>query len=744
MALRFFYRRQKLVFIIMAVLMVSFLIGYQGFQMIFDTSGGKQAIGSTSYGKVCDSDRWSAESDLRILGRLRIGAGEFLALQSLYAGGGDDVPLSYALLLAEAEQAGVRVSSADVENFLGADGGKKLVSDLKAFNRDITAKRLRKTLRRWLMIYKNYVAGNVNSAPSARELERVYCDLYEKVRLRVAKVRAEDFVFDIGDDEKKALTQPAAVQAQFEKYRATDPATFSDGAKVAEAFGFGYRHATARVRILYATVRRYVIEQAVGVYAAADADAREKLAKLARAKMDAAAAQAARLLDEYARTGSPKDLLKLYQAAGLIRSAADILKTRLKVVYIEDQALFRAVDALAEMAGAKVDRIFVPVGIASLKASEKVTLRATDITLGEALDRLVAEAAAKTADKNATTRPANQPKAAAPKKLQPPEWQWVTVSGLEGVLFPAGGDAGVGSLPFAGPVETQLVDRNRLYARYETLAYSTTAAGQYLADIAFAADKLVGKGYLIKVGQRGDDLISGRGVTVWRLVGAAPAGEPEELTAEIRKRVEADLEIKKAFALAWNYARELKKRAEKNNAGLLAAAGDDEKIAKVFTTEPLGRKSNVFHWNYIFDPDDVEPRPYELRLLAGRISDPKVLEGRLEQLRRDRRIRLLMRVPDDHRRQVMEAVFDIALAPENVAPPQADKPVAVGIIPIARTREVLVIQRIGYEPPAKDEYETKRAELAALLNEIRRFKVAESWFRFDNIRKRTGYTEKKR
>ena len=52
MALGFFRRRQKMVMIIMAVLMVAFLVGFQGFSMLLSGRGGSDSIGTILGGRV--------------------------------------------------------------------------------------------------------------------------------------------------------------------------------------------------------------------------------------------------------------------------------------------------------------------------------------------------------------------------------------------------------------------------------------------------------------------------------------------------------------------------------------------------------------------------------------------------------------------------------------------------------------------------------------------------------------------
>ncbi|NBB95773.1 MAG: hypothetical protein GVY16_08535, partial [Planctomycetes bacterium] len=48
--LGFFRKRQKLIFVIMVVLMVAFLVGMQGFEMLFGSGGADVTMAETEYG----------------------------------------------------------------------------------------------------------------------------------------------------------------------------------------------------------------------------------------------------------------------------------------------------------------------------------------------------------------------------------------------------------------------------------------------------------------------------------------------------------------------------------------------------------------------------------------------------------------------------------------------------------------------------------------------------------------------
>ena len=64
MALGFFRRRQKLIFILMVVLMVSFLVGVQGFTALFKENPGEFVVGKADGFEITTGDLQAARADL--------------------------------------------------------------------------------------------------------------------------------------------------------------------------------------------------------------------------------------------------------------------------------------------------------------------------------------------------------------------------------------------------------------------------------------------------------------------------------------------------------------------------------------------------------------------------------------------------------------------------------------------------------------------------------------------------------
>ncbi|MFO7909135.1 MAG: hypothetical protein R6U42_03735 [Halomonas sp.] len=74
MAFAFFRRRQKLVIIIMAVLMVAFLVGFQGLQQLVSGTRGEQTVGKSRFGELVNRDLERANSDINLLNAMGLGS----------------------------------------------------------------------------------------------------------------------------------------------------------------------------------------------------------------------------------------------------------------------------------------------------------------------------------------------------------------------------------------------------------------------------------------------------------------------------------------------------------------------------------------------------------------------------------------------------------------------------------------------------------------------------------------------
>ena len=283
-----------------------------------------------------------------------------------------------------------------------------------------------------------------------------------------------------------------------------------------------------------------------------------------------------------------------------------------------------------------------------------------------------------------------------------PKFQWVTCAGFESVIFPS---APVDLVPLSsgrtgmvGPEE--IVEHELLGAA--VLTKEPTGSAQTLASIASTAEELQGpelrRTPLVKVGGdfRPAMYVSGDrpGRLLWRLVKAEAAHTPQQLTPEIRRQVVADLKTVEALKKA-EAAAEAKKT--KLDAGGRVAELSKQQDREVVDTELLARNTDYF----------------------GQIaytSFPGVGASR----------------------EFIEKAFE--LVPDDPEPPHAGTPAAV--IPLRRKHEVVLAQRVGYEPAVESEFREGALALVRTLLIQRRRTTLFSWFSGPAVARRVGFVER--
>jgi hypothetical protein len=88
-------------------------------------------------------------------------------------------------------------------------------------------------------------------------------------------------------------------------------------------------------------------------------------------------------------------------------------------------------------------------------------------------------------------------------------------------------------------------------------------------------------------------------------------------------------------------------------------------------------------------------------------------------------------------RGFVETAF--ALAPENIEPPLTDTKPAVGTFQFPPLREVVVMQRIGYEPAAAGEFAKNIPYLSSQIENLHRWQSRVTWFDPRLIAQRIGF-----
>ena len=268
MVFAFFRRRQKMVVIIMVVLMVSFLVGMKGLQMLFSpTPRGEHVIGKIGETEITQRDLDSARRDLEQLTQY-IGLGRFLGPHheafSTIRRNDAGARLAYCLLLREAGEAGITISRDEIDRFLVAVAkdprtGEPLVegvyrnhiADMR--EKGMTEDLFRSLLARWLTVYKAYAATAVQTPPASAEAGLLLRDLAEQINLRVLRIGAEDLLKDVS--EKVPDNEIEVQYARYASRLAGVPAS-------ADAFGFGYL-VPHRVGVGYLLIDAEAISRAV-------------------------------------------------------------------------------------------------------------------------------------------------------------------------------------------------------------------------------------------------------------------------------------------------------------------------------------------------------------------------------------------------------------------------------------------------------------------------------------------------
>jgi len=758
MAFAFFRKRQKMVLIIMAALMVVFLIGYRGLDAIFRRGSGEEIpVARTRYGELGLGERRGAQTDLELLRRLRPGHPAYFFL---ITSNGDQAGLAYALLLQEARSKGVHVTTGEVNRYLEAreltgQQYQAFLSQLRQQFRGASDSLVRSVITRWLMIRKYFVSQIVAVPPSETQLRHLYRDLNEQIDLRLVPVDAERFVDD--------METPSSVEIveQFNTYRDRIAGQYTAD----DPFGFGYRYPD-RVRLEYLFVDQRVVERAIrpsdqqvmdyyiahrdeftkqvpvvttqpagedgyaiqpttsqtqAVYRTEPmsfTEAREQV--FTRLQQDLVASAMRDLTDQAEQLAEQTPLPPARQvgyyeplAEKLLLPAEGALARKINVD-IRSQPLEQAVAALSAAAGVPICYPWGEHGERQLDPSLRVSVEGRDITLAEALAKIG-------------------------RQIRDwPELQWVRCPHLDGALFPSGG---VPLLPVRVE-QTDLLTPGELQADPILGAASTARdGGRRLLMLAFEARAFGENGGGMEQGQEGPRMfVSGRrpGRLLWRLLEARPSkaeaavSTPDQIDPERVEKVREDLLTRRAFEQARRLAEKVLEQAQ--DSGLAKAAEQFD-----LTTSETGLFARKVQ---------ISPRQQLLSFaqMTGRLTIDLYIRSMLmrPQMFRWSDVPTLMLPGGWASEQFMVEAF--ALAPKDVEPPYPDEPGPMAVIDSPAIRKVLVVQRIGYRPAVESEYTgageqgpSGRERLVSALRQIREWEAMSIWFDLDQIKQRVDY-----
>jgi hypothetical protein len=771
MAFGWFRRRQKMVMIVMVILMVAFLIP-TGLQHLIEPNPGKEAIGRTSEGKVTLGDRLEAKVDVDLLKALWRNANaqgrQDPALSFLInANVENNEDMAYLLLLKEAQKAEVRVTRADVDQYLTQAGFRADAVGELAQQLRLTERRLRAALTDWVKIRKTFIASVVDSPPSDEEIRSIYRDLNEKTKLRMVEVSADELA--------KKLPEPAdanRITDQFLRFREMQKGAFTD----TNPFGFGYR-LPDQVAVQYLLIQNAVVDRAAqpgevqkqeyfldpklkaelvkelaasrpagaGEVSYTEAEpliARKLKPEMTQARMDDLTAKAKTWMKDFAEreaelkaatasapakssasrpTTMPAGFYEEFIPKTALLDANEVLSRPVRLA-LEDRPLDEVVRKLAKEA--KLDAICYPwdvPGSVRVPPSIRVSVKprpGRTLTLGDALAditsqlRLLPPATQPTGrDPNTATAP-SQP---TTQHMDVPDLKWARCVGFENVLFPVEGirffPVVARQTPLLTPEEfmkDSVLVRCAAGARQDqSLIYAAFMAEPFTRDPKPAG--------AMKVGADGQAMIcfapgkSGR--LLWRLTGAEPSHAPAGFDEKpgIEQQVKDDLRAVQGFELAMTKAKQLIDTRLVDQ----FVPGAKGEGARVLDTEFFARKSRV---------QERDGRAYYVPTGVPELEMPT----------------------PELRQQLLDLAFNpdpnVGMVPRNVEPPfkrESDKFVTM-LVPAKR--QVLLLRRVDFEPAVIKEYEeTGRLEILQELSFARMYETYARWFQLDFIKQRMDF-----
>ena len=753
MAFSFFRRRQKMVIIIMVLLMISFLVGVQGLKGLLKSGrgGGEDTpIGDSKFGELTFHQRANAYQDIEYLQRLGVtnlrrgGSLEFVYMVVI---NGSEAATAFALLGQEATAMGYKVNPGEIDEWFARKGlvGEQLdafITRLRERSPGITAGFVKQVIGRWLLVRKAYQGSKVSVPPSEVETKQLYRDLNEKINLQIAAVSALDMLDQVESPSDQEIVE------HFNKYRADDLGSFSQ----TNSFGFGYiqpdradvqyllisQGAIAQIsQIKSETIQNYYMDHMAefvktvqppqdqdGEAATQPAtappeqvqmsftEARVQISQILREEMMAnrmaeLASRARSILDSL---DAPADANPYELVAGkLLSPADDLLTRRTGSLDIQAQRLDFAIKTISDATGVQIAFPMGNIDQYMIDPAIEITLAVGDASLSEAL--------------SAVTR-------------QIPGIElltWVKCVGMGDAVFSAGPAS---TLPVVAG-QTGLADFSILQSD-QILAYSMAGPGQYLIGQVFTARPFGGTSGM-EVGSEGPKMrVFGvtSGELLWRLAGAEPTHaldaitSGDDLSEVIRSQVIDGIKTEKAYVLALDKAKALEAQAEATD---LKTAAEAQEIS-ISETGLFARKVQL-------SPQQMALQQMQMR---GQLTEQTLVLALLEAPHAfvDNRVPGVA-LPETVRRAFLQEAF--TLAPENVDPPYTDdKPITA--IGVESRAEVVVAQRIGFEPAVLANYETPtddmpsgKVEIMTALEAVRNWQVMVNWFNYKNIVDRTDF-----
>jgi hypothetical protein len=705
MALGFFYRNQKIVFIVMILLMVAFLL--PGVIQGVGGGGNRDVVGRIDGEKITGQDVVRAANEVELL-TTSLQMGRLPAMQAFLRGTQDMGPgLPWLMLLHEAERLGIEeVPEGEVEQFLAEVGMagepyEKLIARLA--ERRISEETVRTAIGHFLMIEKAFNANQVTSPPSLPELRFHIRQFKEQIRLAMLVIPAERYLGDVREPTEQEVRQ------FFDRYREA----VRGGPDNQTRFGFGYR-VGEQVDLAWLLVDLDLIERAVS-------PSEEQVMSYWRENQERIYREVEVPTGRTGPSGEPEMTVREEPVTNY-SEAYPIIRERLLPVVAQDRAevLARQARQTIENLGEGPD-VHERAAKAMIEPAEDLldskvgSLPEGPVALDELIEQVEATSGVRivypfgthgelTIDRDLEVKPEpgwsraplGRVLAGIAEAAELPEMKWVACRGLGNAIFPAEPvDLKPVRAGWTGMMSVEEVYEHEVLGQARA---SSDPASMALLQVLATAPPFQRPGAdatpLIQIGQdyRKPMVLSGdpSGLLLWRLLVAKPPHTPEKLTPEIREQIVEDFKTMKAYEVAVTEARKLFDQLRRGERDLATRAAPSPATAPATATAPAD------------SGEDPEEAPVLERLAA---------EHKLELVRTEP----FSRVTLNQRTLALRPTFvegvgtntdflakAFELVPEDLATqPAGDRPATVVELP--RQTKALVIQRIGYEPATEED-----------------------------------------
>ena len=805
MALRFFRQRQKLVMIIMVLVMLSFALSAV-IPSFFQKSRDQRVRGHVGDDEVLDGQVQQASGSLSLLGGPPMNLGSFRRPRNYEVAfarfldlnpSDDRRALAWTLLTQEAARMGAVPGDRKVNRLLAESGltGKRLEETVANLGRGgFSRAHLYRAIGEYLAVMDTFaavapaalttVSQTPEAPPSIPEMRHACKLLGERVQLFQATFSPEDYL--------DGLDEPTddAIRAQFEKHKHVAPNSPDNKTE----YGFGYLQPD-QARIAWLLVDYDALAQAVEP---AERDmlefwtqSGEKMTVYRNFAPDTQPTSAPAIQPEFRQVvitdyAEAQPLIRerlIPQAArnrmnGLIRRAQQIIKERAGKAdpyAVTVDALIAPADAILAQPVAALPEIS-----ATLKEVVERLSEASGVTIvypyGEH-DNLTLDAKLKIKLPKSAAKPLGEILKQIQTQARYPEITWVVCDGVPGAIFPVDP---VNLSPISTgktePLNAGEIRTHKLLGSAQTDA----SGGQSILAIVASAAEFQRPGPrrtstpLIEVGKefRQPMHVAGarNGRMLWRLLEAKRQYEPKELTDRIRKQVVKDLKIVAGFKRASAAAEALLAKLpdgdfEKLTRAAEARFRDTRMLPREVLSQWFQMESNItdalIHSRHTLIPriDESDNRQAVASIAEGvsfatrRLSQQLAFQSDIDVFARPTfldvdRNAMQMFSPADlvaANDLLIEEAFKLAPVDKSKAP--TDRPATLVTLP--RLRQVVVVQRVGYDMPSEDSYAIsirffkflrgKPVGLKNILKAPLRQRAMNSWFKLESIIARTGY-----